>query len=64
MRDVLENECRHNPFTGMPLFMNIQTLCGSMHSDMHDIESLLMVVLYVPAGFDGLAKIADDAKYG
>ncbi|KAI9501138.1 hypothetical protein BX070DRAFT_247821 [Coemansia spiralis] len=65
MKDVLENEYRHNPFTGTPLYMSIQTLCGSsMRSIMHDIESLFMVVLHALAALNGSTEIADDAKYG
>ncbi|KAJ2673610.1 hypothetical protein GGI25_004665 [Coemansia spiralis] len=65
MKDVLENKYSHSPFTGTPLYMGIQTLCGSsMRSTMHDIESLFMVVLHALAALNGSTKIADDAKYG
>ncbi|KAJ2625532.1 ATP-binding cassette transporter snq2 [Coemansia sp. RSA 1358] len=62
--NILRHQDEHDQFTGTPLYMSIQTLCGStMRGIIHDVESLFMVVLHTLAVLNDFKAISDP-KYG
>ncbi|KAJ2664551.1 hypothetical protein IWW48_000804 [Coemansia sp. RSA 1200] len=58
---VSEEEAKHDPITGTPLFMSIQVLLGTRSRGiMHDMESAFYTALYALAIYNG--TMDDDEK--